>query len=228
MPAIGILGGMGPQASARLVELLIEKTSQFVDNPTDSDFPEIIHLSVPVPNFIANKTNMQKAKDILIERTKFLEEAGSSLNCIACNTAHLLLPDLQAVTSVPFVSIPNLVADKLQASGFKRVGLLATPTTLSSTLFDEALEGTADIVRPSSALAERTEELIFKQLANRLEESERQEFRKLVRQFRQDSKLEAVILGCTELPLVHGKSNDERTIDTLDVLSTALLKRHFA
>lgn len=228
MSAIGILGGMGPQASARLVELLIEQTSQFVDNPTDSDFPEIIHLSVPVPNFISNKTNMQKAKEILIERTKFLEEAGSTINCIACNTAHLLLPELQAVTQVPFVSIPQLVAEVLKAKKIKRVGLLASPTTLESTLYDDALEGVARIVRPNDATAKQTEQLIFKQLANKLKENERQDFRQLVQQFMQDNNLEAVILGCTELPLVFGEVTDKRVISTLDVLSTALLKHYFA
>lgn len=228
MPAIGILGGMGPQASARLVELLIENTSQFVDNPTDSDFPEIIHLSVPVPNFISNKTNMQKAKEILIERTKFLEEAGSTINCIACNTAHLLLPELQAVTQVPFVSIPQLVAEELKAKKIKRVGLLASPTTLKSKLYDDALDGVAGIVRPNETITKQTEQFIFKQLANKLKESERQNFRQLVQQFMQDNKLEAVILGCTELPLVFGELTDNKVISTLNVLALALLKHHFS
>lgn len=227
MSAIGILGGMGPQASARLVELLIEQTSQFVTNPTDSDFPEIIHLSVPVPNFISNKTNIQKAKTILIERTKLLEAAGSTINCIACNTAHLLLPELQAITKVPFVSIPKLVAHEVQSRDARRVGLLATPTTLSSALYDEALHGIAEIIRPSHTIARQTEQYIFKQLANKLSKMERQEFRRLVDSFLTDNDLDIVVLGCTELPLVYGQISDQRVISTLDVLSTELLKRYF-
>jgi aspartate racemase len=228
MSAIGILGGMGPQASARLVELLIEQTSLFVDSPKDSDFPEIIHLSVPVPNFISNKSNMQKAKTILIERTRLLEAAGSTMNCIACNTAHLLLPELQAVTMVPFVSIPKLVAEEVQLRGSKRVGLLATPTTQSSALYDEVLNGVAHIVRPSDIITQQTEEYIIKQLSNKLSDQERQDFRSLVGKFLHDNDLDAVILGCTELPLVYGQISDQRVISTLDVLSKALLKRYFA
>lgn len=227
MSAIGILGGMGPQASTRLVELLIEKTSQFVDNPTDSDFPEIIHLSVPVPNFVSDKTNMQKAKNILIERTKMLEQAGSTINCIACNTAHLLLPDLQAVTSVRFVSIPDLVAVKVKLSKAERVGLLATPTTLSSTLYDKALDGIADIVRPNADIVAKTEAVIFKRLSNTLRDNERKEFRKLVANFKETNKLDVVILGCTELPLVFGDDTDEQVVSTLDVLADGLLEKFF-
>lgn len=228
MSAIGILGGMGPQASARLVELIIANTPNFVSNPIDSDFPEIIHLSIPVPNFISNKTNMQKAKDILIERTILLEKSGSTINCIACNTAHLLLPDLQAVTSVPFLSIPALVEDKVRKNEFNRVGLLATPSTLGSSLFDDALDDAVTLVRPSATTINKPESLILKQLSGNITELDRDSLRQIVAKFTKAHELDAVILGCTELPVIFGPSNDERIIDTLDVLSDGLLKTHFS
>lgn len=227
MSAIGILGGMGPQASARLVELLIAQTPQFVSNPIDSDFPEIILMSVPVPNFISNKNNLGKAKTILQERTKLLEQSGSTINCISCNTAHLLLSDLEKVTNVPFVSIPQLVAEKIKANGFTRVGLLATPTTLRSTLFDKVIGKNVTLVRPSHDLATQTETLIVKQLSGHIGEREREHFRAQVDEFLQANHLDAVILGCTELPLVFGDTTDKQVIDTLEVLSEGLLMRFF-
>ena len=227
MSAIGILGGMGPQASARLVELLINKTPNFVDSPIDSDFPEIIHLSVPVPNFIANKHNMKKAKEILLERTQFLEDAGSTINGIACNTAHLLLPELQASTVVPFLSIPNLVSERIKAAGFKRVGLLATPTTLNSTLYDKVLEGICELIRPNDSTAKKLEAFIFSQLSGQLSEVERLKFHELVNNFKTHQHLDAVILGCTELPLVYGLSTDRTIIDTLNILAEGLLVNFF-
>jgi len=228
MAAIGILGGMGPQASTKLVELIIAQTPNFVSNPLDSDFPEIVHLSVPVPNFISSKENMEKAKRILLERTKLLEASGSVINGIACNTAHLLLPELQAVTSVPFLSIPKLVADKIRAEGFNRVGLLATPSTLSSTLFDDALDPSVELIRPNRKLAEKTERLIIKQLQGNINDEDRTTLRKLVSDFRDNQRLDAVIFGCTELPLVFGESKGRRIIDTLQVLATGLLEEFFA
>lgn len=227
MSAIGILGGMGPQASARLVELLIAKTPNFVPNPIDSDYPEIIHLSIPVPNFISNKKNMEKAKEILINRTLLLEKSGSTINCIACNTAHLLLPDLQAVSNVPFLSIPSLVADKVRINKFKKVGLLATPSTLASSLYDDALDKSVVIVRPNKALIKRLEKLILKQLRGDISDSDRNSFKIIVAEFTKANELEVVILGCTELPVIFGPNKDKRIIDTLEVLSDALLERHF-
>ena len=223
MPVIGILGGMGPQASARLVDLIISKTPDFVDSPIDSDFPEIIHLSAPVPNFIANKYNMKKAKEILLKRTQFLEDAGSTINGIACNTAHLLLPELQASTVVPFLSIPNLVSEQIKAAGFKRVGLLATPTTLGSRIYDEALKDICELLKPDSSTVKKLEAFIFRQLSGKITATQRNQFRKLVDDFKNQQNLDCVVLGCTELPLVFGNNDDAAIIDSLDVLADGLL-----
>jgi len=139
MSAIGILGGMGPQASVKLYELIIKVAKRYNLDAVDDDYPESVLLSVPVPNFISNKNKLPEARKMLMKRTKLLEKAGCTINCIACNTAHILLPELQAVTNVPFLSIPNLVAQRVKLAGYRRVGLLATPTTLASNLYDMAL-----------------------------------------------------------------------------------------
>ncbi|MDQ5972342.1 MAG: aspartate racemase [Patescibacteria group bacterium] len=227
MSAIGILGGMGPQASAKLYELLIEGTKAYTPAAVDDDYPEIVLLNVPVPNFISNKNDLQKAKQMLIDSTKLLEKAGCTINGIACNTVHILLPELQAATKVPFLSIPNLVAQKIKAAGFERVGLLATPTTLQSTLYDDALEGIATVVRPNKELALYIEKTIYKQLDDSLTTKDKGLFIKEVDDFMASQQLDAVILGCTELPLVYGDFKNSRVIDTLQVLCDALLKRYF-
>jgi len=223
MSAIGILGGMGPEASTHLLTLLVQGIRQRLPNAIDSDFPRIVLLNVPVPNFVENKRNIEPAKRILIENTKLLEQSGCTVNGIACNTAHILLPDLQAITKVPFLSIPNFVAQKIKACGFERVGLLATPTTLSSTLYDEALDGISQLIRPSKSTVVQVEKFIFKQLNASLLESEQEEFRSLVKQFQAAEKLDAVILGCTELPLIFGGHKDPSVINTLQVLADGLL-----
>ncbi|QQS20011.1 aspartate/glutamate racemase family protein [Candidatus Saccharibacteria bacterium] len=227
MSAIGILGGMGPQASAKLYELIIKGTQEYTPAALD-DYPEIVLLNVPVPNFISNKNELPKAKQMLIERTKLLEKAGCTVNGIACNTAHILLPELQAVTKVPFLSIPRLVAEQAKTAGYKRVGLLATPTTLSSTLYDEALADIAKIVRPQRDFSRQIESYIYKQLSGTLNKNEQQTFKQAVNKFRQINKLDTVILGCTELPLVYGESlNNDTIIDTLQLLATSLLDCYF-
>src|SRR3990167_2578883 len=226
MAAIGILGGMGPQASARLYELLIGGTKCYTPARVDSDYhPEIVLMNVPVPDFISDKKDIEIAKQMLIERTILLEQAGCIVNGIACNNAHILLADLQVVTKVPFLSIPKLVAEKIKASGFERIGLLATPVTLSSTLFDDVLDG-VEVVRPGNRIVNKIETLIYKQLNSRIETKDRRALKQIVDEFKETRELDAEILGCTELPLIFAKS-DETVIDTLQLLADGLLESYF-
>jgi aspartate racemase len=121
MASIGILGGMGPQASSKLYELIIRKTANYTNAAIDEDYPDIVLLNVPVPNFISDKNQLAKARAMLLKKTKLLEQAGCTINGIACNTVHLLLPELQASTCVPFLSVPNLVASRIQSGDKKRL-----------------------------------------------------------------------------------------------------------
>lgn len=219
MSAIGILGGMGPQASARLYELLIQGTKAYTPAAVDSDFPEIVIFSVPVPNFVSDKKQLKEVKRLLLKRIILLEQADCTVNGIACNTAHILLPDLQAVTKVPFLAIPDLVEQKIKESGFKRVGLLATPQTLGSKLYP-------DLIRPSQVVKSKISKLIYKQLNSSITQKDTQDLRQIVEKFLVDESLDAVVLGCTELPLIFGES-EENVIDTLQLLADGLLEAYY-
>lgn len=223
MSAIGIIGGMGPQASAQLVELLVRKSPEHFEIHDDSDFPEIVLVSVPVPNFVESKENMKKAAQIVSDRAKLLEVAGCSVAGIACNTAHLFLPEVQRATRVPFLSMPRLVGQHITTHGWRRVGLLATPNTLGSRLYDDALPPGVELVRPAHDAADQIERCIMRQLAGKPGPRDREQLRALVEQFRTAQRLDAVILGCTELPLVLGETDDQTIIDTLAILADGLL-----
>lgn len=227
MSAIGVIGGMGPQASARLYNLLIEGSMEFTDTALDEHYPEIVILSVPVPDFVRDDKAVSHVKKTLIKKTKLLEEAGCGVNGIACNTAHIMLPDLQACTDVPFLSLPVLVAQRAQEKGFKRVGLFASIMTLNSSLYDDAFDGVAELVKPAKKTAQRLNTLIYKQLNNDISLKDKKKLRSMAKQFMHSKGLDVVVLGCTELPLVYGESDSEKVIDTLQVLSDGLLKHHF-
>ena len=226
MSAIGIIGGMGPQASAQLLDLLVRKTPAHMPVKDDSDFPEIVLISIPVPNFVESKTNMEKAKRIVIDRTRLLEQAHCGVAGIACNTAHLFLPEVQRATTVPFLSMPKLVGEHIAKHGWCRVGLLATPNTLGSRLYDDVMPNDVELIRPSHDVAESVETLILRMLSGKPLPSDRATLHAIARRFRAQQKLEAIILGCTELPLIFGETDDTTIIDTLAILADGLLTHH--
>src|SRR3989344_2557927 len=137
--SIAILGGMGPQASAKLLEVLFDVCVKDFGAKSDSDFPEVILNSVPVPNFISDRKNSEFALKILEKRVKKLEAFNPACFGISCNTAHVLLDNLQSKTNVPFISVIDEVADSVSELNIKEVGLLASPVTINSALYQEAL-----------------------------------------------------------------------------------------
>lgn len=136
---IGILGGMGPQASAHLVSLLVELSAKEFGAKNCDDFPEVVLDSIPIPDFIADKKNEKVALKILKDRVKRMSEMRVGMLAISCNTAHILLNQLQLRSKVPFVSMIDAIAKEVRRCGIKKVGLLASPTTFDSGIFQKAL-----------------------------------------------------------------------------------------
>lgn len=67
-PIIGVLGGMGSQASVEFYRLFIEKSSTDYGAINNDDFPEILIDSIPVPDFVSNTKNMGQAASMLLRQ----------------------------------------------------------------------------------------------------------------------------------------------------------------
>lgn len=134
---IGILGGMGPQASAHLVKLLVDLSAKEFGAKNGDEFPEIVLDSIPMLDFIADKKNEKTALKTLKERVRRMNKMKVGIFAISCNTAHILLDALKAVSKVPFVSMIDEIAKEVKGCGIKKVGLLASPTTFESGIFQK-------------------------------------------------------------------------------------------
>ena len=98
-----IIGGMGPQASLELHRRIIRRASAN-DARDGTDFPYIVHLSLPVPDFIANESRRSKALEIIINELKNIGASMDDIIIIACNTAHLLQLDIEQRLNVHITS----------------------------------------------------------------------------------------------------------------------------
>lgn len=125
---IAILGGMGPEASAKMLEVMVAMAAGEFGAKDGSDFPEIILFSLPVPDFISDERKISIARSMLEEKVKLLNNMDVSCAVLACNTAHIMIDDLQKFSSVPFISMIEAVADEVRAQGLETVGILATPS----------------------------------------------------------------------------------------------------
>lgn len=224
---IGVLGGMGPFASAEFLRLLMDKSVREFAAVNNNDFPEVVLDSVPVPDFIHTTANIPVAKAMLIKRIKQLNEFGVNQVCIACNTAHMLIDELRAVSAVPIVSIMEEVELVVNEKTVSRVGLLATPITYRMNLYKAIDTKQRKLVIPTKKEQVALEEIIRKVIAGEDISILKKQAKIIGESIVRNHALDCVILGCTELPLVLPNVLSVDSIDTLDVLSTAVLERHF-
>lgn len=218
---------MGPQASAKLLEVLIDMCTKDFGVRNETDFPEIILDSIPAPDFISNKRNVGITLNILATRVKSLEIFNPICFGIACNTAHLLLNDLQSKTKIPFISIIDEVVNQVSCSKIDRIGVLATPVTINSDLYQKALgKQKISVVTPSKADQKIVEKVIRNILAGKTDDVDKQRL-VLISETLEKKGAQGIILGCTELPLIFPKRFSLPVFDSIEILSRALLERFF-
>lgn len=225
--AICILGGIGPQASIYMCKLLIDLSVKYFGVKNNADFPEIILDSIPIPGFIANDYEKKLALKMLKKRVVQLNECNISYFCIACNTAHILLDNLKQISKVPFISMIEEVVMKVKANRINKIGLLASPATIKEELYQGALskEG-IEVIVPT----EKEQGFFEKIVNNVLEEKiiiKDQLLLKLVANSLKKKGAEAIILGCTELPLVFPKKYSLPIYNSVEILAIALLSKFY-
>ena len=224
--AICILGGMGPQASARFLVDIVDMAAREFGVRRNDDFPEIIVDSVLVPDFIADEKAKDIAFKILSTRVRQLDPLASTF-AICCNTAHIMFDDLQASTKIPFISVIDEVAREVEKAKIKKVGLLATPTTVRSGLYQAALgRFGVKVVIPSRNDLVLLESVIRRVLAGLTNTNDVKVLVSVIQSLRRRGA-HGVILGCTELLLVFPKNFSLPVFDSIDILVRALLRRFF-
>lgn len=136
---IGILGGMGPMATADIFTKIVAHTKANAD-------AEHIRIYIDNDPLIPDRTAaiLTGGNDPVPEMTtalRNLERCGADCILLPCNTAHYFLPRLQAMTEIPFLSMPQATA-RACAKAFpgKTAGLMATKGTLSTGLYEKAME----------------------------------------------------------------------------------------
>lgn len=151
-----------------------------------------------------------------------LQRAGADFVVCPDNTIHAALPYVLPRSPLPWLHIAEEVGCEARRRGFKRVGLTGTKFLVNSDVYPEkfaALE--IELVRPSEAQREKINSIIFDELVRGLQPAESlRYFQRVIDEFK-DKGCDAVILGCTEIPLLI--NDDVSSLPTLD--STRILAR---
>ena len=201
---IGILGGMGPLATADL----LKKITLMTDASADT---EHIRIYVDSNTAIPDRTEalLHGGKDPVPEMSsalRNLEKCGADCIVMPCNTAHAFLPKLQKLTDIPFLDMTEITADSCARRYPGQTGcLLATTGTLATGLYDEALNRH----RIPFMLPDEDERLLLMYLiydvvkASKPIDPEEEKWSRLLDSLRKRGA-DFFILACTELPILAG------------------------
>lgn len=225
--AVAIMGGMGPDASVRLYQRMIELAREEFGATHNQDYPKIVLHSLPVPDFITKKTGSAVAENMLKEAVSHLPQDNICCIGMACNTAHLLLPALRRLTSVTFMSLPELVGMEVNKRGIETVGLLASPTTHKCGLYKNVfMKLNIALTEPDQSQITILGKLITNVVAHNTTSAEAEIIK--ISEALIEKGAQALVLGCTELSLVFPKSLKFPVIDSVEVLSRALLSKYYS
>lgn len=222
---IGILGGMGPLATADLYRKIIQATPAQRDQ---DHLPVIIHADPSVPD--RTEALLHGGEDPvpwLVRGALNLAEAGAAFIVIPCNTAHAFLDRVRQECPVPIVDMIDEAARAVTefAPGASSAGILATSGTLAAGLYQAALErhGLAYLV-PDDAGQAFVMETIGRVKAGNIDEQTARPALTAALQLEQ-AGAGALLAACTELPVVmHQQRVNVPLIDPTDVLARASVR----
>ncbi|MGW6916408.1 aspartate/glutamate racemase family protein [Kitasatospora sp. NPDC054939] len=201
---VGVLGGMGPAATADFFAKLVRAT------PADRDQDHLRTL-VWSDSTVPDRTDALLADGpsplpLLRDGVRLLESAGATLIAMPCSTAHAYLPELRDGSAVPIVSMIDATVHRLRraAPAVTRVGLLATTGTLVTGLYQKGLlDQDIDAIVPSALMQERCVTRAIRLVkAGRLEAATHA-LAPAVRSMA-EAGAQIIVAACTELPLVLG------------------------
>ncbi len=211
MKKIGLIGGTSPESTLLYYENLIDLSREKLPKNV---YPEILIYSV---NFDFVVKNMREDPRIVAEKfneiLKVFKDSGVGVAALTANTMHLIYDMLD--TSIDMVHIVDSVADYSAKKGYKKLVLFGTKRTMESDLYPSKMRRNGiDIVIPSEEDRELINDIIFSITADGVSESLKEKARDVARKY--STLADAIILGCTELPLVLKDSGFE-VIDTVEV-----------
>lgn len=229
MKKIGLVGGTGPESTLMYYKELNSRIDKITNK---TQMPDIVIESVDFRkawNFVSSE-RYDLLKDYLAEKIKCLKNSGAEVISLTAVTMHMVYEELVKETGVSLISIPKSVCKEAKAKEYKKVLLLGTIFTMEQDYMKkDFLEAGIEVFIPDEDDRKLVAKRIFEELElGIVKESTLSEFQNIIDKMRSQYGVEAVVLGCTELPLLLNSNNcsipclDSVEIHINDLINEAL------
>jgi aspartate racemase len=214
---IGVLGGIGPEATGLFYLKLIKKLQEKKLVKNNKDFPQIIINSIPAKELINEKITNKDLSDYFVG-LKELEKNNVDFIVMVCNTIHLFFKNLQKEINVPIINLKEEMRKELEKRNVKKILILGTTNTVEKLYNFNKFE----IMKISENEKKELAKSIF--LFNKGEKKEQEILKvKTICEKYLNRSVELIVCGCTEFGVM--LENDIPKINSIDVLVNATIKK---
>ena len=202
MKTAGIIGGMSWESTAKYYQWLNEGIRSRLGGLSSA---KVVITSVDFAK-IAELQSQQKwdeAGDIMAQEAKNLERAGADFILLATNTMHRVADQIKAATNIPFIHLADATAEKIKASGLKKIGLFGTRYTMEQDFYKGRLkEHGLETIIPDEPSRQNVHQIIYEELCcGKINSPSKDAYIKIANSMIEQGA-EGIILGCTEITLL--------------------------
>lgn len=220
MKTLGVIGGLGPMATAYYMQLI----TQMTDAKTDQQHLRVLVASNPtIPDrtrYILGESK-DNPVDKMAEEGRFLKDSGAEVLTIPCITAHYFHDELEKKVGLPIIHAMEETGKYLKERKIETVGIMATDGTIRSKVFETTLEKYGiNVVTPDAEMQKKVMDIIYSQVKAGKPVNMRT-FNSVSSHLRAKGA-EVVLLGCTELSIV--KRDCRLRSGYLDVMEVLAMK----
>ena len=186
--------------------------------------PRVTMDSIPFSEYMVyiDREDWPQVGNLMLRSAHTLAQAGADFLICPDNTIHQGLPFIEQRSPLPWLHIAAVVAEEAARRGFHRIGLLGTRWLVASEVYPQQLTARGlHYLRPNEDEREEINRIIMEELVNGIFKPEAIAYHQQVMARMKKDGCDAVVLGCTEIPLIMNDANSP--LPTLD--STRLLAR---
>ncbi len=222
MKKIGILGGMSHESTIKYYDLILQK---YHDRYQDYYYPEILIYSLNFQKVIDYELGDDESiyVDYLMTGINSLQNGEVDFIIMAANSPHAVYDKLVQMSKVPILSIVEATSEKAKKMRLNKLLLIGIKFTMQSSFYQRIFENSnMQVITPVDIEQDLIDKIIFDELViGKFKDESKQKLLNIIHNY----KVDGVILGCTELPLIlHKNDTNTKLLDTIEIHVEATLK----
>jgi aspartate racemase len=200
--SIGVLGGMGPAASAHFYKQLVHHAQTTYQAIQDNQFPKMVIYSLPLDGFEETGiTNDELVKQQILNAAQTVEATGVDALVMVCNTAHAYEEELNNLLNIPLLNIIETTSLEAKRFNLKNIGIMSSSTTREMQLYETKLkEQQIKTIHVNDVQQKTLDKIILQVMSGTVTQHDGAALLNIAEDLVAQGA-EGIILGCTELPL---------------------------